>query len=76
MDIYGYPANYMSNFTLLNDGGMKLYQYGFSLRGRLRTVDHSKFAIKYEINTLGGQSGCPIILNGNIIGVHNGSVGK
>ena len=45
---------------------MRLYQYGFSLRERVKAIDHKAFTIKYKINTEKGQSGCPIIINKEI----------
>lgn len=35
-------------------------------------MDQKEYKIGYEVNTRPGQSGCPVILDKKIIGIHNG----
>lgn len=51
---------------------MRLYQYGLARANRISFIDTSRFKIGYKINTLGGQSGCPVIMDDSIIAVHVG----
>ncbi len=50
-----------------------MFQYGLSREGKVDSVDYESGAIKYIISTLPGQSGCPVINEVNIIGIHLGS---
>ncbi len=39
---------------------------------RITTIEANDFKIGYGISTLGGQSGCPVVIGDDIIAVHNG----
>ncbi len=51
---------------------MRLFQYGSKFRNRVEEISHTNFLISYKINTNGGHSGSPIIMDEFIIGIHNG----
>ncbi len=50
LQIYGYPANHKDNFLELTEG-IRLYQYGHTIKNRLRGIDHKTFTLSYQINT-------------------------
>ena len=73
LDIYGYPAA-NHNYDYLNKQltKMKLFQYGFTFQERLVEANPAEFKIAYDFDTiLGGMSGCPVVADNKIIGIHN-----
>ena len=73
-DAFGNVRSFEDNFKPLDASGkrMKLYQYGLAREGRITVISAEQSKIGYEISTLPGQSGCPVVANGNYIAVHMG----
>ena len=77
LDIYGYPAS-KPNYEHLNKQltKLKLFQYGLTLPNSIVEVDPSEFKITYDVSTLGGESGCPVVVDNQIIAIHTGEESK
>ena len=52
---------------------LKLFQYGLSLPDSIIEFNPAEFKITYVVSTLGGQSGCPIVVDNQIIAIHTGA---
>lgn len=78
LEIYGYPSLYRDNYEPLDKDFIKLrlFQYGLTVPGGILEVDPEDFNLTYAVNTLGGQSGCPVVIGNQIIAIHNGAAGK
>lgn len=50
----------------------RLNQYGQSGKDKIVGIDFAARRIEYAISTMPGQSGAPVISNGEIIAIHNG----
>ena len=74
MEVYGYPQ-YRQNYEPQNKELtiLKLFQYGLTVSDSILEVDPSSCKISYAANTLSGQSGCPVVVNNQIIAIHTGS---
>jgi hypothetical protein len=76
LELYGYPYHdSLTNYTPHNKDETKieLWQYGLSRHGSVQSIDPKSGRIHYGISTLAGQSGCPLIANYYILGIHIGS---
>ena len=51
----------------------KLFQYGLTLSDSIVEVQPAEFKITYAVSTLGGQSGCPVVVDDQIIAIHTGA---
>jgi V8-like Glu-specific endopeptidase len=77
LSIFGYPFDkeLYRNYTPDDKSGIRLeiYQYGLECKDRLMEISLDKSMLKYRMSTFAGQSGCPVISNKSIIGVHVGA---
>ena len=77
LSIYGYPGE---EYRPMDKAGLKLStsQLGLTKKERVVEQDVKAGSLFHKISTLPGQSGSPIILEGEdgqrIIGVHKGGV--
>lgn len=73
LSIYGYPGN--DNYKVHKDGSISEgYQRGLERKGIMSIEENS---LTYDITTVSGQSGCPIIVGEEknmVIGVHKGNI--
>ena len=62
--VYGFPS-FKENCDSLDEEGkrIKLYQYGLTRKNRIVNCDAAKCKIGYNISTLPGQSGCPVVVD-------------
>ena len=60
------------NYEPLNEEGthFRIYQYGLKSLKRVRKINKVNMIVYYEISTLPGQSGAPIVLDSYYIGIH------
>lgn len=74
LGIYGYPNDDCSNYTPHDEDEtqIQLYQYGLTKTGYVHSLEPPG-CVTYSISTLPGQSGCPIVCNNQIIGLHFGA---
>jgi hypothetical protein len=74
LDIFGFPY-YKSNYKPLDKEAkrMKLNQYGLTRKNRIVVFEPKNFKMGYQISTVVGQGGCPIVTEDRIIGIHIGS---
>ncbi len=71
--IYGYPFDKsLANYQPLNEEGtyFKIFQYGLKRKKRVRKINKDNMIIYYEMSTLPGQSGAPIVFGNSYIGIH------
>jgi len=60
------------NYQPLNEEGthLRIFQYGLKRAKRVRKIDKDNLIIYYEMSTLPGQSGTPIVFGNSYIGIH------
>lgn len=78
ISIFGFPGKIPDtslmvpqppNFTNIGSN-MVLFQLGMSKSDAIRNVDPQKNTVYYNISTGSGQSGSPLLIDDDIIGVH------
>ncbi len=55
---------------------MKIGQYGLKKDKHIQNIDDTRGIIYYNISTMPGQSGCPLVFGGVFVGIHNGDNGE
>jgi V8-like Glu-specific endopeptidase len=71
--VFGFPL-IGDNYERLDNWGKKinLVQYGMAGQKTIALSSTDKYRIGYEISTMKGQSGSPIVSREKIIAIHNG----
>jgi hypothetical protein len=64
LEVYGYPP-YKENYQKLDKLGERitLNQYGLTGKDSIVDIDPKTCSLQHSISTLGGQSGCPIVID-------------
>ncbi len=74
LSIFGFPSQYEDNYKSHDKFGnqMKLHQYGLARSNKIVGISLKDHRVSYGISTLGGQSGCPVVVDRKIIAIHIG----